>query len=299
MKKYYAMTGTVLLLLNSGTVWAGMPSIRLTPEVHNNLTGISFALFVILIVVSLLIFICWNLLFRGKDLPKITWFKSLIIALLGGVLFCLILVMIAGSRELLTPGAWKQKGVLYELSEKEVVLSRMPAYDPQTLLPLNDLPESLVAARYAAIVRLRNALVQFQKDHDGKLPESIAKSGFVLDYWTIPASGDLFYVYQPKDNKYIVVTPFNDETPVFGIDPDWRIIEISNPVPLSDETVKRHNAEMGINDPQKAKDLQKTKDLQKAKDNAETVKPAQTADRKKMTESTETGRGVKNEKANH
>ena len=254
MKKYYAAAGVILFLLSTKAVWAGMPSIRLTPEVRNNLTGISFSIFVILVVVSLLIFLCWNKFLRGKELPKISWFKSLVIALLGGCLFCLILVMIAGSRELLTPGAWKQKGVLYELSEKDIELASSPAYNPQTLVPLNDLPESLAAARYAAVVRLRNALVQFQKDHNGKLPESIAQSGFNSSYWIIPISGGLSYVYQPKDQKYIVITPRNDDSPVLCIDPACRIIEVSDPIALSAETVKKYNAEAGLKDHENVKD---------------------------------------------
>ncbi len=247
----FKLPGTVLLMLNAGSVFAGMPTVRLTPEVRGHLSGISSSLFVVLIVASFLIFFCWNRFVRGTELPKISWFKSIIVALLGGILFCLILVMIAGSRELLTPGAWKQNGVLYELADNQKDLADMSAYDPVTLVPMNDLPESLAAARYAAVVRLRNELVRFQHDHFGRLPENIVISDFDPAYWVIPVSGGLTFVYQPKDPRYIVVMPQLNDSPILCIDTDNCIVERSTPVSLSDESVKSHNAQPGSMNRQK------------------------------------------------
>jgi hypothetical protein len=58
----------------------------------------------------------WNSLAKDfQRLPRLTYFKALGLVLLWGLLFLLVLTMISGARELMTPGAWEKKGLLYEL----------------------------------------------------------------------------------------------------------------------------------------------------------------------------------------
>jgi len=58
----------------------------------------------------------WNSLAKDfQRLPQPTYFKALGLVLLWGLLFLLVLTMISGARELMTPGAWEKKGLLYEL----------------------------------------------------------------------------------------------------------------------------------------------------------------------------------------
>jgi hypothetical protein len=60
----------------------------------------------------------WNTLHLSfPQLPKLTYRRALIVALFWGLTFNLILLMISGARELLTPGAWKRSGVVYELTD--------------------------------------------------------------------------------------------------------------------------------------------------------------------------------------
>jgi len=60
----------------------------------------------------------WNGLRREfTKLPKISYGNSLLVTVAWGVLFCIVLVMISGARELMTPGAWKKTGALYQLNQ--------------------------------------------------------------------------------------------------------------------------------------------------------------------------------------
>jgi hypothetical protein len=60
----------------------------------------------------------WNSLQREfSKLPKISYGKSLVITIAWGLLFCIVLVMISGARELMTPGAWKKTGATYQLND--------------------------------------------------------------------------------------------------------------------------------------------------------------------------------------
>ena len=60
----------------------------------------------------------WNILQRDwTALPRLSYGKALSLVLLWGLLFVLILTMISGARELMTPGAWKNDGVTYRLND--------------------------------------------------------------------------------------------------------------------------------------------------------------------------------------
>lgn len=60
----------------------------------------------------------WNSLARDfPRLPRISYARSLGLMGLWGLLFLLVLTMISGARELMTPGAWKKNGLTYQLAE--------------------------------------------------------------------------------------------------------------------------------------------------------------------------------------
>ena len=50
-------------------------------------------------------------------LPRISYLRSLGLMGLWGLLFMLVLTMISGARELMTPGAWKKNGFTYQLND--------------------------------------------------------------------------------------------------------------------------------------------------------------------------------------
>src|SRR5687767_12311333 len=87
---------------------AGMPSATtmLSELARLRLQSISFFLAGFLLS-SLLIQIIWNYLRRDVSfLPGLSYPRALGLVGLWGLLFILVLTMISGARELMTPGAW-------------------------------------------------------------------------------------------------------------------------------------------------------------------------------------------------
>jgi hypothetical protein len=108
----------LLILGLSDEAFAGMAGpVTLREVAKLRLQSLSFFLMLLLISAALIRLI-WNSL--RKDfvrLPHLTYFKSLGLVLLWGLLFVLVLAMISGARELLTPGAWEKSGATYRLKE--------------------------------------------------------------------------------------------------------------------------------------------------------------------------------------
>ena len=105
------------LALRPAVALAGMPSMDLSDWAATRIDTISFfaALFLILAVVLRLL---WNFLARDfPALPVLTFKRALAAVLLLSLLLAVVLTMIAGARELLTPGAWQKQGHIYRLSE--------------------------------------------------------------------------------------------------------------------------------------------------------------------------------------
>jgi hypothetical protein len=70
----------------------------------------------------------WNSLAKDfPKLPRISYLRSLGLIAMWGLMFLLVLTMISGARELMTPGAWRKNGLTYELAEPA-----KPASPPQT-----------------------------------------------------------------------------------------------------------------------------------------------------------------------
>ena len=66
----------------------------------------------------------WNSLAKDfPKLPRMSYLRSLGLIALWGLLFLLVLTMISGARELMTPGAWRKNGLTYELAEPENIAS--------------------------------------------------------------------------------------------------------------------------------------------------------------------------------
>jgi hypothetical protein len=94
----------------------------------------------------------WNGLRKDVPiLPRLTYARALGIIVLWGLLFVLVLTMISGARELMTPGAWEKKGVAYRL------VPQPPA-------------EAEIAARFDALRRLGDHLKLYTESHGGKFP---------------------------------------------------------------------------------------------------------------------------------
>lgn len=137
----------ILVSLTSPLV-AGMPIVLVSDLWQMRLQSISFFLLVLLLC-ALGVKLLWNYL--GRDftaLPRLTYLRSLSLVILLGLLFMVVLTMISGARELMTPGAWTKQGTTYALSS----------------------PALSEAVRQERLTRLRDALFQYADQHGTKLP---------------------------------------------------------------------------------------------------------------------------------
>ena len=93
--------------------------VPLTEMTSARLQSISF--FLIGIAIStIFVRYLWNVMANDSNwLPRISLVKSFVMILLWGSLFIVVLTMISGARELLTPGAWKKNGITYTLESKD------------------------------------------------------------------------------------------------------------------------------------------------------------------------------------
>jgi hypothetical protein len=182
--KTVLMTGTLLLIVNLSPLMAGMaaplpaePSkiLRLNESPQLRLQAISFFL-AVLFVCAAVTMLLWNYLRRDFAwLPRLTFAKALAGVLLWGLLFVMVLSMIAGARELMTPGAWKRQGVTYKLSGESDKTSQ--------------------SVRRAHLERLRTALWHYAAKHNGKFP-SRTDDSISSDLWEIPDTGGMEFFYR-------------------------------------------------------------------------------------------------------
>ncbi len=95
-----------------------MPSFSLTDVARLRLEAISFFLMVMLLAAWGVQRI-WNAL--AKDfprLPRMSYGRAVAGIVLWGFVFVLVLTMISGARELMTPGAWEKQGATYKLKDR-------------------------------------------------------------------------------------------------------------------------------------------------------------------------------------
>lgn len=152
----------------------------------------------------------WLVLRRDLTwLPVLGYWRSLSLVVLWGLLFVIVLTMISGARELMTPGAWRKQGWTYKLSETEPPLAA--AADPQ-------------ANRRAALERLRLALWQYAATHQGQFPAS-DDPAIEATLWQIPAQPGLKFTIIPdrtaeETGRLLVFEP--------GSEADERLVLMTN-----------------------------------------------------------------------
>jgi hypothetical protein len=191
----------VIVLAGAEVARAGMPSITLTDLARMRIQNLSFFLVGILIC-SWIVQRIWNGL--GKEfpaLPRLTFGKALGLLALWGFLFVLILTMISGARELMTPGAW----------EKERFTSALVGESPPAVPP-----DRLMEDRLRALDRLRIALWTHARSHDGRFPSQEEQTAIPDEAWQVPDPSGIRYRYvagQVADEGH---APLVYEPGVFG-----------------------------------------------------------------------------------
>lgn len=193
-----SIAGVLALALTPAPAWAGMPMFHLTDIASMRLQAISFFL-VLLLGVTVVIQKCWNLYQRDQTwLPRLSFRGALGFVVVWGLLFQLVLSMIAGARELMTPGAWVRVGTTYKLKDT----------------PERSAEARLQTARRRDLEALRTALWKYAESHDGQLPPHDFVPELPEAVWmTLDASGARFvYLGGRLDEDRIVAY----EPPVFG-----------------------------------------------------------------------------------
>lgn len=194
------------------TARAGMPSIHLTDIAQMRIEVISFFL-VALLASARVLQVLWNWLSGDfKSLPQLTYRMALVLSVAWGAAFMLVLVMISGARELMTPGAWKKQGLTYTL----------------------DGPWK--AGREARILKLeglKSALWEHAEKHGGKLPASEADGSIAAARWTLFDS-EARYIYIPGATargdraRIVAVEPAGPPPPRLALFADGRVGEVTD-----------------------------------------------------------------------
>jgi hypothetical protein len=177
---------TLSMLFGPPAAYAGMPSplpthveklLVLNDNALERLQAISFFLLGFLLSAAALRFL-WNYLQRDfPALPRLTYGKALAAVFLWGLLFVIVLTMISGARELMTPGAWTKQGFTYKLTDEA--------------------KQSTEAVRRQQLEKLRTALLQFAATHQGRFPIAAEVTAIPSALWEIPESGGMRYLYVP------------------------------------------------------------------------------------------------------
>ena len=139
-------------------------------------------------------------------LPALTYRRALALVVLWGLLFVVVLAMIVGARELMTPGAWRKHGWTYKLADES-----------------NANPSSSTERRHA-LEGLRQALWHYAAIHEGRFPlandPAIDKS-----LWEIPGWPGLHFLYVPNRHagpagQLLIYEP--------ELDDDGRLVVLTN-----------------------------------------------------------------------
>jgi hypothetical protein len=188
------VAAVLLVLAVPGVALAGMPSIDLTDVAALRLRGISF-FGLVLLASAAAIQAIWNSLRpEFPRLPRLSYPRALGLVALWGLLFLLVLTMISGARELMTPGAWKKDGATYKLVEPG------DAVEPERRQRLSD---------------LKTALWTWAQAHGGELPANLEQ--VPGDFWRVVAHKDAArFVYAPGQRVGASPAPVAWEPSAYG-----------------------------------------------------------------------------------
>lgn len=189
MKKNILFFSTLFFLFEC-PLFAGMPSVRLGYMTSLRIEAISFFLFIFFVSTWIFKYL-WNSVFvEMANLPKVTYMRALGIMILWGMLFNLVLTMISGARELMTPGAWEAKGITYKLKDSD---SNKPSAEE----------------RLTHIQQLSKTLIDYASKHDNMFPLNNFDSDIPQELWKLPQSEVRYKyisgVYFDKSKKLILL----------------------------------------------------------------------------------------------
>lgn len=201
-RRHFAFLVAWLALAPVQVAQAGMPAVTLTDVARMRVQTISFFL-VLFLVASWVVQKIWNSLSTDfPRLPRLSYKRALGLVAIWGLLFLLVLTMISGARELMTPGAWKKDGLTYKLDKVE---AKPPEVETDE-------------ARLQSLDRLRIALWTYARGHDGKFPPDDRSPEIPEEAWRVPDPSGMRYVYARGQSADRGHAPLAYEPDIFGGD---------------------------------------------------------------------------------
>jgi hypothetical protein len=171
-----------------------MPFVLLSDLARMRFQVISFFLVVFILCAKAVQWI-WNALTTDfPRIPRLTYGKAIGLVTLWGLLFLLVLTMISGARELMTPGAWKKQGFTYTLASDPESPDPSSARTGEREAPEDD---ANYQARRDGLVRLSIGLWTYGQNHEGLFPSSADAPEIAEPLWRVPDAGRLRYIYIP------------------------------------------------------------------------------------------------------
>jgi len=132
-------------------------------------------------------------------LPRLNYGRALVVVGLWGLLFVLVLTMISGARELMTPGAWEKQGSTYRLTKQA-----------------GSINDDLDQRRRRQLEQLRDALLDYARAHDGQFPASITDTAIPNQLWTLPDTPNMHYFYLGGKMSFPQAQPLVHEPEIYG-----------------------------------------------------------------------------------
>jgi hypothetical protein len=166
----------ILWLAGVGDAFAGMTVITLTDMARSRLDALSFFL-ALYFLIALLVKLAWNQLATAfSTMPRLSYRRALALVFVTGLIFYVVLTMISGARELLTPGAWEKQGMGYRARENAAEITK--------------------TERQKSLRKLQEAVWTYARAHGGNAPPSPLVSEMNPDAWLYPDGG--LYCLMPE-----------------------------------------------------------------------------------------------------
>jgi len=185
------------------TMLAGMPTPpTLTDVAYMRLEVLSFFL-VVFLLCALAVQRLWNAFINHPDRiawPRLSFRKALAITGLWGLAFVLVLTMISGARELMTPGAWERNGITYRLSGP----------------PATESDRRLRHMREQSLGRLREALWKYAASHGNTFPRHDFVDEIPEQLWQAADPSGIRVIYVPGLKPDQGSLPLAYEPGIFG-----------------------------------------------------------------------------------
>lgn len=151
-------------------------------------------------------------------LPHLSYFSSLAVVFLWSLTFVIVLTMISGARELMTPGAWRKDGYTYSLDRPSTTTT----------------PTHSLSTRREQLLAIHVLLATYRAKSDDAYPTSLADITQLQTTGDFPRFSILRYEYRipaanaTKDELVVIESVGMHEGPRLAITTQGNVILVSD-----------------------------------------------------------------------